>query len=321
MPMTVVDAKKYVARIIGGGAESPETLDMADESLRRSYQDWQASKFWRFLLRDTSQTTPVTITATKSSAVITPSASGVLDFVNVGQTVTYVGSVGTLTAGTTVSSFTRNTDGTIATVTLSNAFGGGSYTTETGVLTFSADIPIIQGTNEYNVPSDFNSPAGALMLVNKRTLTWREQRWFDRTIHDQTTERYVDNYTVSNPLSELTQNFGTKRLRFEGPPTENDTLRLRYYRAFNPNGTYVDMPDEYLYMFLDYARNILLATKRAHDDPEAYARSVLEATQEVKENDEEPTDDNDADFGIHSQYEAAPPRRLWSNGQFDDYYY
>lgn len=322
MSITVVNAKIYVARIIGGGADSQESLDMAGEAILRAYQDWQNKKFWRFLRKDTSLTTAVTATVTKNSAVVSAPSSGALDFVNIGQTVTYSGSAGTLAASTTVSSYTRNSDGTIATITLSNAFGGGSYTTESGTLTFSANIPIIAGTNDYNLPLDYDKAYNARTLTVPRLLTWRDQDWWDRQITDPSVRGTPEDFTTYNAYSDATQNFGTKHLKFDRIPDVADTLLLRYYRRFNPSGTYVDMPDDYLYLFLDYCRTILLETKTAQDNPQAYGEGSRAAAEGAAEDDENTADNNDFDETMKSQYEMGfNNRRLWNNGDFEPYPY
>lgn len=317
MSMTSVNAKIYVARVVGGGSESQESLDMAGESILRGYQDWQNKKFWRFLLKDTSATTAVaSCNAIGASASVSAPSTGAFDFVNIGQTVTIAAGTATLAAGTTVSSYTRNTDGTIATITLSNAFGG--TTNAAATLTFSANIPVTAGVNDYNLPSDFNAPFTARLITNPRVLTWRDQRWWDRVIVDQTVRGTPTDYTTYNPYSDLTQNFGTTHLKFDRLPDVSDTLSLRYYRKFNTTGTYIDMIDDYLYQFLDYCRNILLATKTAQDNPSGYAESVKEAAEGAAETDEEPTDDNDADMCMKSQYEMGDyARPTWGNGPFD----
>jgi hypothetical protein len=322
MSMTVVTAKIYVARIIGGGAQSQESLDMAGEAILRAYQDWQTKKFWRFLLKDTTVNAVVSgVTATSASAVVNAPSSGALDFVNVGVTVTIAASdTATLAAGTTVLSFTRGTDGTIATITLSNAFGGTTDTSAT--LTFTSPIPIIAGTNEYNLPDDFNAPFSARLTTTPRSLVWRDQRWWDRTITDQTVRGTPSDYTTYNPYSDLTQNFGTCRLKFDRIPNASDVLLLRYYRKFTTDGTNIDMIDDYLYQFLDYARNLLLATKRAQDDPAQFAKNVGMGLASADEDDEEPTDDNDVEQCMKSQYEVGPgPRMLWGNGDFSPFNY
>jgi len=316
MSMTTVNAKTYIARIIGG-ASSQEALDMAGEALLRGYQDWQNKKFWRFLLKDTTNATAVTgCTATSGSAVVNAPSAGALDFVNVGQTVTVSAGTATLAAGTTVSSFTRNSDGTVASITLSNSFGGSTNANAT--LTFSANIPIIVGVNDYNVPNDFNAAFTARLTVTPKPLTWRDQRWWDRVIIDQTVRGTPSDYTTYNPYSELTQNFGNNHLKFDRIPDQADTLVLRYYRKFNATGTNVDMIDDFLYQFLDYCSNLLLVRKKAQDNPDGYSADVKEAAEGAAETDEQPTDDNDADQCMKSQFEMGENARpLWGNGAFD----
>jgi len=315
--ISLVNGKIYVARIIGG-ASSQEALDMAGEAILRGYQDWQNKKFWRFLLKDTSLGFTVAGVSGNSATLSAPS-SGTFDGVNVGVTITVSGNGATLADNTTVSSFTRSaTDGTITTITLSASVTGSSgvYTA-----TFSGNIPIIAGTNEYNLPTDFNAAFTARMLVAPRTLTWRDQRWWDRMITDQTVQGTPDDYTTYNPISDLTQNFGANRLKFDRIPNVSDTLLLRYYRKFSVTGTNIDMIDDFLYQFLDYCANILLQRKKAQDDPAAYEKGVKDAQQGAADTDEEPTDDNDYDQCMKSQYEMGPQQRnLWNNGQYDPYY-
>lgn len=314
MSITVVEAKKLVADVIGGRA-SQEALDMAGDALRRSYQDWQAKRFWRFLLRDTSLTTAVaSVTVASGNASVSPPSVGAFDFVNVNQTVSGTN----IQADTVVSAFTRGSDGVITAITLSLAPTGNGTVT----LTFGANIPIVQGTNEYNLPSDWYAAFTARTLVVPRPLTWRDQRYWDRVMTDQTVLGTPQDYTTYNPISDLTQNFGTTRLKFDRIPSEDDTLFLRYYRKFNPDGTYLDMPNEYVYQFIDYARNVLLALKTAQDNPSAFAKSTGAAAQSAAESDDEPTEDNDVDQIMKSQYEMGSwNRALWGNGDFDPYRY
>src|SRR5258706_37033 len=171
MSKTLVDAKIYVSRILGG-ASSQEVLDMAAEAILRGYQDWQAKKYWRFLLKDTSHSTVVTgVNAVGASASVSAPSTGAFDFVNVGPTVAIAAGTATLVAGTTVTTITKGTDGVVTSITLSNAFGG--TTNANATLTFSADIPIIAGTNEYNLPLDYNAAATSVMTVAPRNLIWR----------------------------------------------------------------------------------------------------------------------------------------------------
>lgn len=319
MSMTVVNARRYVSRIIGGEA-SQEALDMADEAILRGYQDMQAKKFWRFLLKDTTLATSVaSCNCSSGSATVSAPSTGAFDFVNVGQTVTVgAGDTVTLAADTTVSAVTRNSDGTVASITLSNAFGGTNDTSTT--LTFSANIPIRQGSNDYALPTDFYAPFTAQFQTVPRNLIWRDQRYWDRVQVNQSIEGTPSEYTTYNPYSDLTQNFGTTRLKFDVIPSSADTLLLRYYRRFNTTGTNIDMPDDLLYQFLDYCRSLLLTTKKAQDDPAGFAAHAGGAVQGAAESDDEPTDDNDTDLYMKSQYEMGNGNQpLWRNGQFDPY--
>ena len=317
MGMTVVNAKIYVARILGGSAHN-DVLDMAGEAILRAYQDWQDAKFWRFLLKDATNGFSVTgVTLTQTATTINAPSSGAFDGINVGTTITVSGTA-TLAANTTVTVVTYGTDGTVSSITVSNAIGG---TTDTnGTITISGNIPIIANTRDYNVPIDFFAPYGALLTTINRTLTYRDQRYWDRTITNQATVGTPSEYTLYNKYSELTQNFGTIKLRLDRIPSSADTLQLRYYRKFNTTGTNIDITDDLLYKFLDYAAAILLARKNAQEDVGAYLKEVLDAFGKAQESDEEPTDDNDDDVRMKSQYEMGTNNRpLWTNGDFDPF--
>lgn len=317
MSLTLVNAKLYVARVMGGGS-SQESIDAAAEAILRGYQDWQAQKSWRFLLKDTGQTTVVTgVNAVGAAATVSPPSVGAFDFVNLGQEVTIAAGTATLAAGTTVTVITKGTDGVVTQITLSNVFGG--TTNANATLTFSANIPITAGVNEYNLPLDFNTAVTARFIdVNKRTLVWRHQEYWDRIQSDQTVRGLPQEFTTYNRFSELSQNFGETLLKFDYIPDAADTMMLRYFRKFNSTGTNIDMPDEILYKFLDYCRSLLLEAKRAQDDPGGYRDSVLDSMAQAEQNDEQRNSEDDADNSIKSQYEMGPAvRPLWGNGDFD----
>lgn len=314
MSMTVVNAKTYVARIVGG-AQSQQSLDLAAEAILRSYQDWENAKFWQFLLKDTSLTTSVSgCSVTSGSAIVNAPSAGAFDFVNVGQTVTIAATdIATLPAATTVASITRGSDGVVTSITLSANFSGTNDASST--LTFSADIPVLVGVDEYNLPSDFNGAYSArLTLDPKGPLQYIDQKLWDRIQNDHSVQLPVDGYTTYNPVSAMTQNFGTYRLKLFGNPDSVNLIRLRYYRRFITSGTTIDVPDEFLYKFLDYARKIMLETKRAQDAPEAYAAEVNAAYAETQDSDEE--HDEDEEQRMKSPYERSMSRPIVGNGQF-----
>lgn len=316
MSMTVVDAKVYVARIIGG-AQSQQAIDLAGEAILRSYQDWENAKFWQFLLKDTSSTTSVTgCTATLAATIVSAPSVGAFDFVNVGQTVTVPTGTATLAADTTVESITRGSDGVVTSITLTAAFGGSTNSAAT--LVFSADIPILVGVEEYNLPTDFSSAYSARMTLDpKGVLQYIDQKQWDRVQSDHAVQLPVDGYTTYNPVSEATQNYGTYRMRVFGLPNKPNTLRLRYYRNFITNGTNIDMPNEFLYKFLDYARKIMLVAKRAQDSPGEYAAEVNQAYAETMAADEQ--HDEDEEQRMKSPYERSQMRPIVGNGQFSPY--
>lgn len=314
MSMTTVNAKIYIAQVLGGAKSGP-TIDLADQALRRGYADWQTLRNWDFLLKDNSLTTLVTgVTATGASAVVSAPSTGALDFVNVGQSVTISAGTATLAAGTTVSSFTRNSDGTIATITLSNSFGGTTNTNAT--LTFGAYMHITAGTNDYNLPNDCYEPYSARFITNsKRPLSFKNQRQWDRTQWDQTVRGTPQEYTQYNPYSDATQGQGHEHLKFDVVPDQSDDLFLRYYRNFIVDGTYVDMHDKFLYPFLDYCRARALEAKRAQEDPARYLAEQKEQAEKSAESDNEKEDDDDN--YMKSQYEqGAYNRPIVSNGDF-----
>lgn len=318
--MTVTDAKAYIAGIIGG-SNDPKALVRAAEAIARGYTDWQNQRFWTFLLKDTARGFAVAAcTATAASASVNAPSSGAFDGVNVGVGVTISSGTATLTAGTTVLSFTRNTDGTIASITLSNSFGGTTNTNAT--LTFSGDIPTVAGTDEYNLPPDFGGYYSARLIDSvgpKEPLKYIEQRAWDKVTLDQTERGVPYAYSTYNPDSEGGQNFGTSRLRLYRVPDASYTVHVRYFRTFNQTGSNIDVPAQYLYQFLDYCRSIMLSTKRAQDDPVAYAGQVQNAYEAAQQTDEQPNDDDDGDIRLHSPYEQGDVRPIVGNGAFDPF--
>ena len=309
--MTRANAKIYIARVLGG-ARGSDPLAMAEEALLRGFADWTTEKDWEFLLKDMSLGFSVASCVTTISVTSVPAPStGAFDGVNIGVTVT--GS--NIPASTTVSSYALGSDGTISSITLSAAPTSSSTVT----LTFSGNIPIIQGTTDYNVPTDFKSPYGARLLTNlKWPLTFIRPREWNRITYDQTTQGPVALYTVFNPISALTQGRGTFRLRILGVPAQSDTLKFEYYRQFDETADPLDIPDTHLYQFLDYCAGLLLLRKRSFDNPELAIQDAMKSFEKIKQNDQEPTEDED--IRLIPQMEGGGRLPLWTNGPFDAEY-
>lgn len=309
------DARIYIARIIGG-ANDPKVLDMAEEALIRGFSDWQTSKDWEDTLKDTSLGFTVD-GCSGNNATLTPPTSGAFDGVNIGVTITVSGHSASLAAGTTVLSYTRNTDGTIASITISNAV---TSSTGTYTATFGADIPILAGVQDYNVPSDFFRPYMARLTSKAQwPIEFIRPRFWNRRTLSSTVQGLVEAYTVFNVVSPNTQNFGTKRLRLYRVPSAADVLQLTYYRKLNATSDPLDMDTVNLYKFLDMCRSILLDTKRAQDNPDMYIKRAASGLQNAMTADEEISEDND--IRLISQMEIGDAQRpLWTNGPFNPDY-
>jgi len=309
MAITLNDMATSVARAIGG-ADDPRIIVLAKEAIKASVQDWNTAKNWNFLLRDTSLGFLVTGVAwTGSVTTIIAPSSGVFDGVNTGVSVTGTG----IPASTTVASYTRGTDGTITSIELSQATTG---TQSNVTLTFGANIPIQLDVDEYNLPTDFKSPYDARLLGVHRTLVYIKYREWNLKVGTQSTRRAIEAYTVYNPVSALTQNYGQYRLKIFGVPGQTDTLFLQYFRSMNPDSTNVDIPIEYQRRLIDYAQWRLLRLKNSEDSrlPE-YQQLARQVLLEAMTDDEEIGDAED--IGLKSQMETWDGDKPgWSNGEF-----
>lgn len=307
--MTRANAIIYITRALGGAANSAIT-DMAEECLLRGFNDWQNEKDWEFLLKDVSNSFTVDscVTAIGSPTISAP-ASAAFDGINIGITVTGTG----IPASTTVSSYTRNTDGTVATITLSaNATANGTVT-----LTFGGTIPVIANVQDYNLPTDFFRHYG-VRLTNpvKWPLEFIRPRNWNRVTLSQTVTGPPSLYTIFNAQSNLTQNRGTYRLRLYPIPGANDIIQLEYYRRLNVNSDPLDMEGTQLYKFLDYCRGLLITTKRGFDQPDLAIANAEHALLKAKAKDEEATEDEDVRMKSQIETGGNINRPLWQNGPF-----
>jgi hypothetical protein len=314
LSITRANAKIYIARVLGG-AINPAILDMAEESLLKGFNDWQSAKDWEFLLKDNlSGFTVTSCVTTSTSAVIPAPIASAFDAVNIGITVTGSG----IPADTTILSYTRNDDGSIASITLSAAATASSTVT----LTFGGTIPIIAGVSDYNLPTDFHKHYGVRLTGNLQwPLTFVRPRDWNRVTLSQTISGPIELYTIFNATAPLNQNKGTYRLRVYRVPAANDTLKCEFYRKFSPLADPIDMDGLYLYKFLDYCRAIMIGTKRAFDDPTLLKEFAADGLESAKQADEAVTEDQDV--YMKSQMEMGGLiRPTYSNGPFyNDYGY
>jgi len=318
MGMTRANAKIYIARAIGG-ANASSILSMADEAIHRSFEDWQAAKNWFYMLKDTDNgfTIASVVTVSGNVSVSAPS-SGAFDGLNIGVAV----SGSNIQAGTTVATITRATDGTIASITLSLA----PTSSTTITLTVAGNIPMNAGQQEYNLYPDFLAPYHARMTEKRLPLDYIQYRYWNTKIIDHTIQGLPVAYTVYNPVSAESQNYGTYRVRVFRIPqgvvgAHYDTLFMQYYRKFNHDSDPLDIPDRYLYKFLDYAQWKLLEKKDATSDRlPAVMASAQAALQSAMTDDEEVCEEEEQTRLISQMEGGLLPRPLWSNSSFSLYY-
>jgi hypothetical protein len=306
MAMTLTDAKTYVAKIIAGQADA-NILSAAGDAIVATYNKWSTLRDWTFLLRDTSEGFSVaTCVIAGDGVTVTHATTGALNAVNKGATVTgYSGGSGTITVDTV----TEGSTGVTA-FTLSSAVTPGTAT-----LAFSADIPVIASQQRYNLPTDFAKPYSARLLTLRIPLAYVKKREIHRKIYDHTVTGMPEAYTTFRPHTFNASSPHTHIDLFR-IPNADDTLRLMYYRSFNPAATTLDIPDEYLYDFLDDARVRLLKVK-AENDPRlaALMAETQLALSRIVEDDEVETEDED--LRLMSQMEMGGNRRAIYNDDWE----
>jgi len=295
---------------------------MAEEALQRGFSDWQSAKNWNFLLKDTSGGFTVTgVSTTSSNPTISAPSSGAFDGINVGSTI----SASNITS-TTVSTLTRGTDGTVASITL---VGTGPSSTTTVTLTVTGEIPLLNLVQDYNLPTDFYEPYHARMLGKRLPLDYLQYRYWNMKIIDHTIGGLPTAYTIYNPVSADTQNYGTYRMRVFRIPNDGttisgtayDTVTMQYYRRFNFDSDPLDIPDRYLYKFLDYCQWLFMMKKNAVDERLPAMQALAQAALQSAMVDDEELAEEEGQQRMVSQMESGNiPRPLWQNSQFSTYY-
>lgn len=299
MATTYTDAQTYVARVLGASADTTQ-LAAAAESIKAAIQEWNLRHDFSYLLMDTSGGFTVATCANTAGAVTTSTANGFAG-VNVGQTFTVQdGSP----AGTyTVSAVTSTT-------AITATGGGGNFTAET--LVFSADIPVVAGTDTYNLPSPIGRPYSAILVTSGDVLTFKEQRNIDRAFAIPTPTFPPFFYNLYNSAT-FTTGRQNGKIRLFPTPSSGDTLRVRYYRpiAEPASGSdNLDVPDTYVWALLELARYFFL---KDHDSEsqrlqECKERAELQFRQVIAR-DEQGSEDND--ITLVPQMEHGFNRSIW----------
>ena len=109
----------------------------------------------------------------------------------------------------------------------------------------------------------FSKPFSARFTgVLKRPIPYVPQQYIDAVTTDQTVLGDPECYTIIDDDADFDPSSEVQKVQLYPPPRANDTLVLRYYRAFNGAADPIDVPLRYLYTFLDCARIHLMM---AHD--------------------------------------------------------
>ena len=124
---------------------------------------------------------------------------------------------------------------------------------EWNVLTHT-DIAVSAGTASYPLPSDFLHIYTVRLTGNDRPLQYIEQRLYDKSFWDQTTQSYTGYYTLFGHAQ-------SGNITLIPVPSEDDTLSLRYYKSIvNPSSDddKFAMPERYVWGLISYAKALVL---------------------------------------------------------------
>jgi hypothetical protein len=124
---------------------------------------------------------------------------------------------------------------------------------EWNVLTHT-DITVSAGTDTYDLPSDWLHAYSVRLTDNDRPLRYIEQRLYDKSFWDQTTQSYTAFYTLFGHAQ-------TGKIKLIPMPSESDTLSIRYYKSIvNPSADddKFAMPERYVWGLISYAKALVL---------------------------------------------------------------
>lgn len=241
--MILTDAKTYVARALSGSSDT-ERLAQAQDSIAAAIEEWNLRNDWSFLLQDTSGGFTVAACTLLTGTLTTTTTNGFAG-VNVGQTAT----------GPTIGTVTVTAINSVTSLTVTGGVDNGPES-----LTFSADIPVVSGTDTYNLPYPIRRPYSARMLVSPRRLEYREQAQIDRAFNNLTIGADPSIYNLFNSTA-YSASRPNGKIRLFPIPNSADTLRVRFFTNILLPSTGSDpmvIPDRYLYALLELAKYYFL---------------------------------------------------------------
>lgn len=301
MAITRLNASKYIARALGAEGNTTQ-LAAALDALNSAIQEWNLRRDWRWLRMDTRDGFTIAGCTNAAGSVSTTTTDGFRG-VNIGQTFT-------VSDGNPAGTYTVATVSSTSTITVTG--GGGNFTTES--LVFSGDIPVIAGTASYNLPSAMKRPMDARMLVNERTLEWKDQFLIDKLFQNQSPNSLPEFYSLFNPTS-FSQASQNGKITLFPIPSATETLRVRYYRPIvepSADGEFLDVPDRYVYALLELARWNYLKNHDAETERMMMTGQKAEALYRQCVADDE-GESQDRDMGFTAQIDWASTHQIVSD--------
>lgn len=161
-------------------------------------------------------------------------------------------------------------------------------------LTAEQTIPLVVGTDEYNLNADFRKVYSVRLETNKRPLKYIEQRVWDRSIYDQTSNRTPWGYNIF-PRSSNT----VAQIRILPPPASVENILVKYYKLMatpSVDGTALDIVERYQAWIIYQARANILANHGENDSRIMYWQGKADRMLALMLDESQVQPDNDEGF-------------------------
>jgi hypothetical protein len=161
-------------------------------------------------------------------------------------------------------------------------------------LTAEQTIALVVGTDEYNLNTDFRKIYSVRLETNKRPLKYIEQRVWDRSIYDQTSNRTPWGYNIF-PRSSNT----VAQIRVLPPPASVENILVKYYKLMatpSVDGTALDIVERYQAWIIYQARANILANHGENDSRIMYWQGKADRMLALMLDESQVQPDNDEGF-------------------------
>lgn len=242
---TLTEAKQQIADSAGVSADS-DMLTRAGRSYEAAIKHWNNISNWRALLAEANGVS-VVAPFTVAGCALTSGSTAVTTTVPTGFSSAGLVKWDAITgSGTVVDMQVSATGATAITTTLA------ASATVTGVtLTFTRAL--------YDLPSDFKSIYTARLLSQPRGLKYIGRRPYDRVVYDQTSTGTPECY-------DLFREGEIGKLRLIPPPSQADTLKIRYYRRMSQTADPIDVHLDWEPYLIAFAKWHFLTDKKDTGD-------------------------------------------------------